>query len=268
MGYSGNEFSQAIQIEPVSLNRIKKQEVLPSEETIEKIYNFAYKNNIQLNKLKEMFYKEETKKNNVILFHGSKNGIKGNINLKQSRGTNDFGPGFYLGESMEQTITFVSRFPKSSAYIFSFNTQNLKSIKFNVDRDWMLTIAYFRQRLNHFKDSEQLQRLILQLDDIDYIIAPIADNRMFQIINTFIDAEITDEQCKHCLAATNLGFQYVLKSEKAINHLMLLEQCYLCNDEKQYYRDLKESLDLLGQDKVKIARREYRGKGKYIEEIL
>ena len=31
----------------------------------------------------------------------------------------------------------------------------------------------------------------------------------FEIIDRFIDGEITDVQCQHCLSATNLGKQYV-----------------------------------------------------------
>ena len=32
----------------------------------------------------------------------------------------------------------------------------------------------------------------------------------FEIIDRFIDGEITDVQCQHCLSATNLGKQYVI----------------------------------------------------------
>ena len=63
-----------------------------------------------------------------------------------------------------------------------------------------------------YKNHPTIKTLIEQSKDCDYIIAPIADNRMFQIINAFIDGEITDEQCKHCLAATNLGMQYIFIS--------------------------------------------------------
>ena len=31
----------------------------------------------------------------------------------------------------------------------------------------------------------------------------------FEIIESFIDGEITDVQCQHCLSATNMGKQYV-----------------------------------------------------------
>ena len=67
----------------------------------------------------------------------------------------------------------------------------------------MMTIAYYRGILDEYKDHPAVKALIEQSRNCDYIIAPIADNRMFQIINSFIAGDLTDEQCKHCLAATN-----------------------------------------------------------------
>lgn len=98
--------------------------------------------------------------------------------------------------------------------------------------------------------------------------ASLADNRMFEIIDSFIDGEITDEQCRHCLSATNLGNQYIFLDQKALERVHILEHCYLCQEEKEYYLySRKDSVDM-NRDKVKVARRQYRGQGKYIEEIL
>ena len=113
-----------------------------------------------------------------------------------------------------------------------------------------------------------VEKLRYDSRDCDYIIAPIADNRMFQIINSFIDGEITDEQCKHCLAATNLGYQYVFISDGAISQVQILERCYLSGNEKEYYKGIHSTDAKLGDDKVKLARIQYRGKGRYIDEIL
>ena len=83
-----------------------------------------------------------------------------------------------------------------------------------------------------------------------------------------IDGEITDEQCKHCLAATNLGNQYVLLTNNAINRLEKLECCFLSNEERNSYKKLKNEDSKISEDKVKLARIKYRGKGHYIDEIL
>ena len=102
----------------------------------------------------------------------------------------------------------------------------------------------------------------------DIIIAPIADNRMFDIISEFVRGEITDLQCEHALAATNLGFQYVLKSENALKNISLIKPLYVCSREKEKLVNLRLEMSDLSQDKVRVARIEYRGKGQYIDELL
>ena len=91
---------------------------------------------------------------------------------------------------------------------------------------------------------------------------------MFQIINSFIAGDLTDEQCKHCLAATNLGMQYIFISEKAVSQVKLIERCYIADNEREYYKNIRNEESKLGEDKVKLAKRQYRGRGQYIDEIL
>ena len=39
-------------------------------------------------------------------------------------------------------------------------------------------------------------------------------------------------------------------------------------NEKDYYKEIRGEETRLGENKVKLARRQYRGKGRYIDEIL
>ena len=55
---------------------------------------------------------------------------------------------------------------------------------------------------------------------------------MFEIIDNFIDGEITDVECKRCLSVTSLGMQYVFISERALSKIAMLERCYLSDEEK------------------------------------
>ena len=132
----------------------------------------------------------------------------------------------------------------------------------------MLLIAYFRERLGAYVDSGVIRELVRTVEGVDYIVAPIADNRMFEIIDQFIDGEITDEQCKHCLSATNLGKQYVFVTDKALRQVELLERCYLTGAEKEFYLFSRQASYEMNRDKVKVARRQYRDVGKYIEEMM
>lgn len=268
LGLTQTELARALGVQQVTLSRSELGKTQPSDNLLEKVYGFAFENNIKLGKLKEMLWLESIKPGHKLLFHGAKSEIEGEISISKSRTNNDFGQGFYAGESYEQAISFVSNFEKSSVYYMDFNESNLKCKKYKVDRDWMLTIAYYRGTLDSYADHSIIAKLISESKSCDYIVAPIADNRMFQIINSFIEGEITDEQCKHCLAATNLGNQYVFTSNKAAKKIKLLEREYLSAKEREYYLNVKAEDAKLGADKVKLARIQYRGKGKYIDEIL
>lgn len=267
LGLSQEEMSLSIVLDKKTILRLENYENYPTKETLEKIYNYAYKKGIKVNKIKEMMYKEENPKSKII-FHGSKGIIDGEISPNYGRTNNDFGNGFYCGESIEQTTSFVSRFQDSSIYILKFDDKNLKCENFDVDQEWMLAVAYYRGKLNEYENNIIIKSIIEKVKKSDYVIAPIADNRMFRIIDRFIDGEITDEQCKHCLAATNLGKQYVFLTENATKKISILERCYISKAEREFYSKQKEDDINDSDNKVKFALIKYKREGKYIEEIL
>ena len=268
LGISQSEFADQIGVEQVTISRNELGRTNPSAKILENVYTFAFAKNIKINKLKEMFWRDDLKKHEKLLFHGAKSKIDGEIDIHRGRHNNDFGQGFYAGESYEQAISFVSGFENSSVYYICFNDDNLMCKRYAVNQEWMMTIAYYRGALDEYKNHPVVKKIIEQSRACDYIIAPIADNRMFQIINSFIEGELTDEQCKHCLAATNLGMQYIFVSEKAVSQAKLIERCYISQNEREYYKNIRLEESKLGANKVKLARKQYRGKGRYIDEIL
>ena len=268
LGVSQSEFADQIGVEQVTISRNELGKTNPSAKILENVYTFAFAKNIKINKLKEMFWRDDLKKHEKLLFHGAKSKIDGKIDIHRGRHNNDFGQGFYAGESYEQAISFVSGFENSSVYYICFNDDDLTYKRYEVNQEWMMTIAYYRGALDEYKNHPVIKKIIEQSRACDYIIAPIADNRMFQIINSFIEGELTDEQCKHCLAATNLGMQYIFVSEKAVSQAKLIERCYISQNEREYYKNIRLEESKLGANKVKLARKQYRGKGRYIDEIL
>lgn len=268
LGLTQAELAAKLGVQQVTLSRNERGKTIPSDRLLEQVYGFAFDNKIKLGRLKEMLLLETAKPGHKLLFHGAKNEIEGDISNSMSRTNNDFGQGFYTGESYDQAVSFVSGFGQSSVYYLDFDYSDLKCKKYEVNQEWMLTIAYYRGTLEAYNDHPAICKLIEKTKNCDYIIAPIADNRMFQIINSFIGGEITDEQCKHCLAATNLGNQYVFKSGRSVKNLKLRERSYICTSEREYSKNKRGEEAKLGDDKVKIARVQYRGKGKYIDEIL
>ena len=262
------ELAGQLGVEQKTISRNEVGKCKPTPKLLEQVYGFAFERNVKLNKLKEMLWLDNLKNGHKLLFHGAKSTIEGELDVHIGRVNNDFGQGFYAGESYEQAISFISGFERPSVYFLDFNDRNLKGKKYEVNQEWMMTIAYYRGVLEEYKSHPIIKKLVEESQNCDYIIAPIADNRMFQIINSFIEGEITDEQCKHCLAATHLGAQYVFISEKAIKQVQLIERCYISVNEKEYYKNIRTEDTKLGDDKVKLARIQYRGKGKYIDEIL
>lgn len=264
-----DEFAKELAVSRVTVNNWLSGKKDISEKNMSAFYEYTFHKRIRLNKIKEQLYTEElTGKSEILLFHGAKEKIQGKLRLDCSKRRNDFGNGFYCRESLEQSAMFVATFPLASLYMLKFNCAGLKKREFGVSRDWMLMIAYFRERLGEYANSEMINRLVKENTGVDYIVAPIADNRMFEIIDQFINGEITDVQCQHCLSATNLGNQYVFVSQKALDQIEILEKCYLADAEKESYLNSRQESYEINQDKIKIVRKQYRGQGNYIEDIL
>lgn len=265
---SQKEFAKVLDTEQKTISNIESKDSYPSKTIVESAFTYAFKKDVKINKLKELLCRDNLSHNEKLLFHGSKGEIKGDIDVNFGRGNNDFGQGFYTGESYEQAVSFISTYDDPSVYFMSFDDSDLKCKRYSVDREWMMTIAYYRESLEEYENHSLIEKIIKESRDCDYIIAPIADNKMFETINEFIEGNLTDEQCKHCLAATNLGMQYVFLTEKAASRLKIVERCYVCDKEREYYKKIKEDYRKLGNDKVKLAKAQYRGIGKYIDEVL
>jgi transcriptional regulator with XRE-family HTH domain len=265
--FTKTELAAYLHVDRLSLAKWENGETYPRPVSLESFYAFLYEKGVRLNEIKAELVQEENP-TEKILFHGSRTGIEGPLSVEKSLPNKDFGKGFYCGESLSQSISFVASVPSSSVYLYAFDPSGLSHADFAVEQEWMLAIALFRGRLAPYQNHPLLRSIEAKVAASDYVIAPIADNRMFEIITQFIDGEITDVQCQHCLSATDLGKQYVLLSPKALTRLRPLEHCYLSTPERAESLKRREEIAALGADKVKIARIRYRGQGHYLEEIL
>lgn len=61
---------------------------------------------------------------NLILYHGSKAGLVGDIALI-SRDCCDFGKGFYMGTERSQPLTLVCNYPNAKLYTLNVNLNRL-----------------------------------------------------------------------------------------------------------------------------------------------
>lgn len=269
LSLSQEELASQLDVAFETINRWESGKNEIEDRNIKKIYSYAYSKKIYFNLIFEEFLKEEhNSKNNIVLFHGAKTNISFPISLDYSKENNDFGKGFYLGETFTQAANYIANYKKSELYAFKLTTDKLKINNFNVNQEWMIAIAYYRGWLDEYENSSMILRIKEKVAKSDVIIAPIADNRMFDILSEFVRGEITNEQCQHALSATNLGMQYVLRTNKAITNLALLKKFYISDEEKRDCAQKRIDMALSSVNKIKAARIEYKQKGKYIDELL
>ena len=261
-------FAEKIGVNTPTVSNWLKGKYLPDLRSMKDVYSFAYDNGLRLNIAHEEPFRDLCRKQGLtLLFHGTKKEIEGEVSLDYSKDKNDFGKGFYCGENFTQAALFVAGHKNSSVYSFGLKTKGLKIKAFDIDTDWMLAIAYYRGLLNEYKDSEYLKKLTAACEKQDIIIAPVADNRMFDLIAEFSEGRMTCEACAASLAALDLGNQYVLKTEKAISRLGYMKQFYLCEEERELYLNQAVQRYTDRSAAIKENYRKYRN-GRYIEEVL
>ena len=159
LGISQEEFAAELGVQQVTLSRNELGKTKPSQKLMEQVYSFAFRKKIQLNRLKEMLWTENLGNEYKLLFHGAKSSINGDLSVRASRSNNDFGQGFYTGERYEQAVSFVSGFEKASVYLLQFDKKDLTCRQYEVNQDWMMTIAYYRGALGRYQDHPCVQKL-------------------------------------------------------------------------------------------------------------
>ncbi len=256
------ELSERTKVSRTTLDSIEKHGKA-RDDVCEKIYAYAYENKYRINSVKEELLKE---KYHNILFHGSKNGLS-EITVLGSRNNCDFGQGFYLGETYNQAVSFVCEKEKSSVYSFKYSLDDLKIKKFDCDLEWMLAICYFRGTLGEYAQDSKVREIINEINAVDVIIAPIADNKMFYIMAQFTEGEINADVALHSLSASKLGLQCIFKTNKALQNLIPIEKMYVSIPEREDCRRALNERSYEIDTKLKLAKREYKI-GLYIEEIL
>ena len=262
------EFAEATNVTRTTLYNILFKNEKPSLDVTERIYSFAYNRGFHLNKTKEMLFIDEAK-GRKLLFHGAKQDIDGDIDVLHSKNQNDFGNGFYTGETLEQAASWVCRLDSSSVYCFYLSDiSNLKVLNLTANRKWLYAILFYRNAFKGANVPNEVNSIVKEIESVDLIIVPIADNEMFRTIDSFARNEITDEACLHAVSATNLGTQYVLKNNKACRKLKPIEHLYLCKKEKRDFSTIKDQLSDEGINKSRLALVEYRRKGQYFDELF
>ena len=261
------QFAESLGTTVLSINRWENGKTEPNKMAQKQLYQFCKNNSIDLAKMIIDSKTYENTDNNLILYHGSKNGIVGDI-APISRSECDFGQGFYMGTSTLQPLTLVCAEDKPKFYTVQLDLTGLKVLNVEIGLEWALLIAYYRKEMESAIGTEIYEKYANFANGYDIIIGYIANDRMYTELSRFFNKTLTDTALIHCLSALDLGKQYVAITEKACKQIKVLKEESLSQLELAILRDMsverrKEGIALADEIEVK-----YRREGKFFDEIL
>ena len=261
------QFASALGTTPLSINRWENGKTLPNRMAQTQLYNFCREHAIDVAQLIIDTKAYGDTDNKLVLYHGSKKGIVGDI-APISRDECDFGSGFYMGTNTLQPLTLVCNEDKPKFYTVELDLTGLKVLTVEIGMDWAMLIAYYRKEMESAKGTPIYEKYAHMADGYDVIIGYIANDRMYTELSRFFNRTLTDVALINCLSALDLGKQYVAISEKACKQIKILKEEPLSQLELSLLKDMsaerrKEGIALAEEIEVK-----YRREGKFFDEIL
>ncbi len=261
------QFAKALGTTPLSINRWENGKTIPNKMAQTQLFDFCKKNNIDLfgSIINQVRYDESDK--SLIVYHGSKKGILGKIE-PISRESCDFGRGFYLGTDPAQPLTLICDEDRPILYTMKLDLTGLKVLKVEMNIEWAMLIAYYRGYMDEVKDSKIYKKYEKLADGYDVILGYIADDRMYRVMKSFFEKEITDVALIHSLSALDLGLQYVCKTQQACDHLEIVDKKELSPLELAILKDKSIVRRQEGIERTESILLKYRREGKYFDEII
>lgn len=217
-----------------------------------KEYNKRIRENIRkeeatANMIKENMINSSTK----LLFHGSINGIHGEIDCnKNISSTCDFGSGFYLGEDIRQAENRVANRKNSIVYAYTYDFSNCKVYEFDDELLWALYVGRNRKDkiMNKLGGYKKIKDKFDYIDSHDVVIGLIADDKIAKVYDDFLSNRITIEALKECLKLVKYGRQYAIKNNNAVKKSIKEFNKYkitnkMRKDSLEWSRHIREDMD-------------------------
>lgn len=269
---SQQELADYLGITYTSINRWENGHAIPTKLAQDKLYEYCAINQIPLmdfiyEKIKKAVEDTKVSEDRVLLYHGSKRGLEGDI-APISRKHCDFGAGFYMGTQPEQALTLICDFPKSKFYLVSVKTDDIRVTEIPADIEWAMLVAYHRGRMETIKGSTFYQKYRSISQQNDMIIGSIANDKMFQVLDDFFIGNITDAALVKSLAALQLGKQYVAITQKGCNAVRIEREIPITYLEKKYLQVISEENRAKGVALANDICKDNRRNGKYFDELL
>ena len=272
LNLSQTEFAEQLNVTFQTVNRWENGKVVPNKLAQSKIYDFCKENNVPVydfitNKITDVSNNIKLDNGRILLYHGSKSGIEGNI-APLSRKQCDFGKGFYMGTEPSQALTLICDYEKSKFYIISTCVDELAHLEVPANIEWAMIVAYNRGRMEKINGTPFYNKYRNLTTDKDLIIGSIANDRMFYVIDNFFIGNITDAALVNSLSALQLGKQYVAVTQKGCDSVRIECEVQLSYLERLVIKDVAEENRARGVSLANDICKSYRREGKFFDEIL
>ena len=272
MNMNQTEFAELLNVTFATVNRWENGRALPNKLAQDKIHDLCKEYDVPvydmiLEKIAAASGSVELDKGRVLLYHGSKSGIEGDIAPK-SRKQCDFGKGFYMGTEPSQALTLICDYESAKFYIVSISVDNLAVLDVSADLEWAMIVAYHRGRMEKIKGTPFYSKYQEMAKDKDLIIGSIANDRMFFVIDNFFIGNITDAALINSLSALELGKQYVAVTRKGCDAVRIEKEIPISYLEKLFMKEVSEANRVKGSSLANDICRNYRREGLFFDEIL
>ena len=272
MNMNQTEFAELLNVTFATVNRWENGRALPNKLAQDKIHDLCKEYDVPvydmiLEKIAAASGSVELDKGRVLLYHGSKSGIEGDIAPK-SRKQCDFGKGFYMGTEPSQALTLICDYESAKFYIVSISVDNLAVLDVPADLEWAMIVAYHRGRMEKIKGTPFYSKYQEMAKDKDLIIGSIANDRMFFVIDNFFIGNITDAALINSLFALELGKQYVAVTRKGCDAVRIEKEIPISYLEKLFIKEVSEANRVKGSSLANDICRNYRREGLFFDEIL
>ena len=266
------EFAEQLNVTFATVNRWENGHALPNKLAQDKIYDLCKEHDVPiydivLEKIEATSNSIDLEKGRILLYHGSKSGIKGDI-VPKSRKQCDFGAGFYMGTDPSQALTLICDYESARFYIVSIAMDELNVLNVPADIEWAMLVAYHRGRMEMVRGTSFYDKYQAMTKENDLVIGSIADDRMFYVIDSFFHGNITDAALVNSLSALELGKQYVTVTQKGCDAVRIEKEISLSYLEKLSIKEVSEANRVKGVSLANDICKNYRREGLYFDEIL
>ena len=272
LNMSQADFAEHLNVTFATVNRWENGRAIPNKLAQSKMYDLCKEKSVPvydmtLKKIAETAEAVELKSDRILLYHGSKSGIVGNIEPK-SRKQCDFGKGFYMGNEPSQALTLICDYEKSKFYIVSICVDELEQLNVPAGIDWAMLVAYHRGRMEKINGTTFYNKYRDMANNKDLIVGSIANDRMFYVIDNFFIGNVTDAALINSLAALQLGKQYVAVSQKGCDAVRIETEVNFSYLERLFMKDVAEKNRARGISLANDICKNYRREGLFFDEIL